>query len=79
MRDYFSESEMSSDEEELPIITLHGITSAIFVQIMYYIYQDSCDVSQMFTKYSMLICSIWLPHCFSGGQQNTEFYNFRRW
>ena len=42
--DHFGES--STDEEHnLPVITLHETTSAIFVQVMYYIYQDSCEVS----------------------------------
>ena len=44
VEDHFGES--STDEEyNLPVITLHEMSSAIFVQVMYYIYQDSCEVS----------------------------------
>ncbi|KAK2139707.1 hypothetical protein LSH36_1645g00004 [Paralvinella palmiformis] len=43
--DHFGES--STDEEHnLPVITLHETTSAIFVQVMYYIYQDSCELNR---------------------------------
>lgn len=45
VEDHFGES--STDEEyNLPVITLHETSSAIFVQVMYYIYQDTCELNR---------------------------------
>ncbi|XP_056001125.1 ankyrin repeat and BTB/POZ domain-containing protein 1-like [Ostrea edulis] len=42
--DHFGESQVS--ENNIPQVTLNDITCDIFTQIMYYIYQDSCELSE---------------------------------
>ena len=43
IEDHFCESTID-EEDGRPIITLHSIAASIFVQIVYYIYQESCQV-----------------------------------
>ena len=33
-------------EDQLPVVELHNIAVDIFVKVMYYLYQDYCEVSQ---------------------------------
>lgn len=44
IRDHFGESWTS--EEELPVLEIHNITVDIFVCVMYYLYQDSCELTE---------------------------------
>ncbi|XP_062595032.1 ankyrin repeat and BTB/POZ domain-containing protein 1-like [Saccostrea cucullata] len=49
--DHFGESEVS--DSNVPQMTLNDISCDIFTQIMYYIYQDSCELSEN-TVYDVL-------------------------
>ncbi len=40
LENHFGES---SEEHHLPVITLNDISINVFVQVLYYIYQDSCE------------------------------------
>ncbi|KAH3893046.1 ankyrin repeat and BTB/POZ domain-containing protein 1-like isoform X3 [Dreissena polymorpha] len=44
VRDHFGEGSMS--EEDIPVIEIHDVSTAVFVCVMYYIYQDSCELTE---------------------------------
>ncbi|CAE1273634.1 ABTB1 [Acanthosepion pharaonis] len=44
LSDHFDESDKT---EEIPLITLHGLSAVVFQQIVYYIYTDSCELTCM--------------------------------
>ncbi|KAL3852443.1 hypothetical protein ACJMK2_016080 [Sinanodonta woodiana] len=42
--DHFGES--TASEGDLPVVFIHDISADIFTRVMYYIYQDSCELSK---------------------------------
>ncbi|XP_013400284.1 ankyrin repeat and BTB/POZ domain-containing protein 1 [Lingula anatina] len=56
LQDHFCESETLTDSQsdpqsdplcdpQLPVISLHDVDEEVFVQVMYYIYQDTCELN----------------------------------
>ena len=61
IEDHFGETSQYIDN--LPVIVLHDVTTQVFLQVVYYIYQDSCqEVSYMYfyKKWYNSILSFWL-------------------
>lgn len=50
LNDHFGESRRL--ENDLPLVTLNDVPCDVFTQIMYYIYQDSCQVRASYTLYT---------------------------
>ncbi|KAK3102998.1 hypothetical protein FSP39_015652 [Pinctada imbricata] len=52
--DHFGETDMSSDN--LPIVNINGVSANIFSRVMFYMYQESCELTED-TVYDVLCCA----------------------
>ena len=47
IKDHFGETHIN-EQNCLPVVTVSGVSAAVFMKIMYYIYQDSCEVCDIY-------------------------------
>lgn len=59
LSDHFGEM-MREDEHGLPIVRLNNISPSVFTEIVYYIYQDSCQLTEQNSYDILMIADLYL-------------------
>ena len=72
IEDHFGETSVT-ENEGLPLVTLHSVTADIFEQVLNYIYSDTCEVGSVWFEYTQLCFAI------SETLLNFKNINYNRW
>lgn len=59
LNDHFGETWME-DECHLPVVPLHNISPTVFIQVVYYIYQDSCELTEQNIYDVLMVADLYL-------------------